>query len=134
MFTILVCGGKDYEDYEEVFAKLGQVCDQHKLWEGGYDRNKSNKANCRVIAAASTPVDLWANSWANTYDATGQVFNLDPQYGVSAAGVRNAEMIEARPDLVVCFGQDSNTADVLGRAYKARIAVQKFKQSAPVEF
>ena len=134
MFTILVCGGKDYTDYEQVFTKLNTVCDKHGLWEGKYDPSMSNKANCKVIAAASVMVDVWASGWADAYDASAQVFKLDPKYGVSAAAQRNAAMIEEHPDLVLCFGQDSNAEDVISRAYKARIPVQKFKQSAPVDF
>ena len=134
MFTILVCAGKDYADYEQVFTKLNTVCDKHGLWEGQYNPDVANKANCKIIAAASTMVDMWASGWADAYDASGLVFKLDPKHGVSAAGVRNAAMIEEHPDLVLCFGQDSNTEDVISRAYKAKILVQKFKQSAPVDF
>ena len=134
MFTMLVCAGRDYADYEQVFTKLNTVCDKHKLWEGQYNHDATNKANCRIIAAASTMVDMWASGWANAYDASMRGFELDPKHGVSAAGVRNAAMIEERPDLVLCFGQDSNTEDVISRAYKVKIPVQKFKQSAPVDF
>ena len=134
MFTILVCGGKDYTDHEQVFTKLNEACDNHKLWDGGYHHGDVNTANCRVIAGASTMVDAWAECWADAYNVHGQAYNLDAKHGVSASSVRNQTMIDERPDLVLCFGRDSNTEDVIGRAYKAKIPVQTFKQSAPVNF
>ena len=128
MFTILVCGSRDYGDYDEMFEKLNSVCDRHKLWEGKYDPDGSNKANCRVISGGRTMADQWASGWAVSYSARAQVCELDAKYGISAAAMRNAAMIEERPDIVLCFGKDSNTEDIISRAYKAHIPVQTFKQ------
>ena len=134
MFTILVCGSRTWGNYDEVFSKLNSACDKHGLWEGGYKHNEVNRAKCKIIAADTTTVDHWASSWSDAYDASFQRFELDAKDGISAASCRNAAMFAENPDLVLCFGKDSNTEELINRAYRANVAVQQFKQKPSIDF
>ena len=108
--SVLVCGGRDYQDAQQVFALLDRI-----------------DAACRVreiIQGGAAGADRWAREWANARNKPLTTFHADwDNYGRSAGPKRNQRMIdEGKPDLVVAFPGGRGTADMLRRADAAEIA------------
>ena len=127
-FTVLVCGGRDYADYEKVFNALSDLCDKRKLWsDNAYAVKIAN--GLRVVTGGARGADTMAEAWAQNNGAQSKVYPADwKQFGLRAGPVRNQQMIdEEKIDLVIGFPGGSGTRDMLSRARKAKICVQEVK-------
>lgn len=98
---ILVCGGRDFEDYElirntleDVVAKRGWVYD-----------DEYNMPNVVLIHGGAKGADLLADQWGVTNWLKIEEYKADwNTYGKSAGMIRNRQMLEeGKPDLVVAF-------------------------------
>lgn len=98
---ILVCGGRDFEDYElirntleDVVAKRGWVYD-----------DEYNMPNVVLIHGGAKGADLLVDQWGVTNWLKIEEYKADwNTYGKSAGMIRNRQMLEeGKPDLVVAF-------------------------------
>ena len=106
MLTVLICGGRDFAD-KHLFAKYIDILNPEKVISGGANGadtlaslySKSRKIKCVVVPA----------DWET--------------HGKSAGYVRNQEMIDMKPDLVVAFwdGMSRGTKDTISRATRKKI-------------
>lgn len=127
---VLVCGGRDYNNYDRINQVLG-----------GLHHGTAGPITC-VIEGGASGADRMAFHWSRnshveeheSYDALwddltieGAVVKNRPNgrwYNVMAGFQRNQRMIdEGRPDLVVAFPGGNGTADMVARARAARIPV-----------
>lgn len=106
--TILVCGGRDYQDRVRLFWELGHLEDVSL-----------------VIAGGATGADALAVEWAEQNTIPTRVFKPDwKQHGRAAGPIRNQRMLdEGKPDLVVAFPGGRGTDDMVNRARTAGIKV-----------
>lgn len=107
--TVLVCGGRDYDDYEKVRATLNAL----KPW--------------RVIHGGARGADNLADRWAQYCGIACEVYEADWEtHGKAAGPMRNQKMLDdGKPDLVVAFPGGRGTADMVRRAKKAGVPVQE---------
>ena len=111
---VLVCGGRDYNRSDLVFAELDRI-----------------KPDC-VIEGGALGADAAAAAWA----AINKVANLQyianwAEFGKSAGPLRNQRMLDdGMPDLVVAFPGGRGTADMVKRARAAGVEVLEI-QPAP---
>ena len=111
---VLVCGGRNFKDEAAVFQTLDQIGGVAHLIEGG-------------AKGADTLARLWANrnlgpDQLTTFEAEWRV------HGKAAGAIRNQRMLdEGKPDLVVAFPGGRGTADMVRRAERAGVPVQKLK-------
>ena len=127
MFTVLVCGGRDYDDYHKLESVLLSLCDKKKLWQLS---SKSLRNSLRVVTGACpTGADHLAKAWAGLWDARYQGYPADwKKFGLRAGPVRNQEMINSEKiDLMIAFPGGAGTRDCVWRARKAGIPVQEVK-------
>lgn len=112
MKKILVCGGRDYEDYTSMMRVLMQ------LWkdEGDYiiihgcARGADNNADHYAIAHAVPTIRFPAN-W--------------DKHGKRAGAIRNIEMLKrGKPDIVVAFPGGRGTAHMIKIAQEAGVEVR----------
>lgn len=132
---VLVCGGRDFTDYErvaEVLDDLHRRCIISAIIEGG-QRKFVDK---RPVGGADYLGYRWAGinhvekitvpaEWHNL-DARPCLIKLDANgtpYNVLAGFNRNQKMLEHEPDLVVAFYGGNGTADMVKRAREAGIKV-----------
>ena len=131
-FTILVCGGRTYDDWPKVCSTLNAVCDKRSLWdmEPASMLAMPTASKVRVVTGGAPGADSMAETWAKELVlAEYREYRPDwKQYGLRAGPIRNAEMLASeKVDLVIAFPGDKGTKDMVSRAYRAKIPVQEVK-------
>ena len=107
---VIICGGRDFRDYEYVFSVLDGL-------------HVSNKFT-HVIHGGANGVDLFAGDWAMKNGVQEVRCNANwEKYGRSAGFQRNLAMALLKPDLVVAFPGGKGTAMMVQIAKDAKIAV-----------
>lgn len=105
MKTILVCGGRDYNDYARVAEVLGSL------------------VIGRIIHGGARGADSTADFYARRNKIPVSVFRADWSKGRGAGFERNQRMLEENPDMVVAFPGGRGTADMVMRAERAGVEV-----------
>lgn len=110
---VLVCGGRDYRDRKTLRDVL--------------DGFHAATPFSSVIHGDAPGADTLAGMWALQHDILVEVYPAEwRRYGRSAGPIRNEKMLrEGRPDLVVAFPGGRGTADMVRRAQKAGVRVEK---------
>lgn len=111
---VLVCGGRDYNDHERLFAVLNKL-----NAEAGIDV---------IIEGGARGADRLAREWARMIAKPGvdaETYEADwDAFGSFAGPMRNKAMLEeGKPDLVIAFPGGSGTRDMIRKAKKAGVEV-----------
>jgi len=116
---ILVCGGRDFNDYRFLSSILDKLCKDR-----GY-HNEYMPEGVKIIAGKAKGADTLAIDWAVTNWLPFQEFPADwEKHGKAAGYIRNQQMLnEGKPDLVVAFPGGKGTAMMVSLAKKAGIEV-----------
>jgi SLOG family YspA-like protein len=104
---VLVCGGRDYNDYETVRIELDKIRDITEIIHGGArgaDTLGGKYAAENNIRCTTVPA-LW------------------DRYGKSAGYRRNVEMLRHNPDVVLAFPGQKGTAMMIKLAKEANVRV-----------
>jgi ABC-type Fe3+-hydroxamate transport system substrate-binding protein len=105
---VLVCGGRNYVDYEYI----KEVLDQHEP--------------DIVIHGGATGADILAGRWAREEGVMEVRVDANwDYYGNSAGPVRNAWMLELHPDMVIAFPGGKGTANMIKQAKTKGIPVHE---------
>lgn len=109
--TVLVCGGRDYENRSRVYAVLEQLARERHI--------------SLVIQGGARGADTLALAWAAGHSIQRKTFHADwHAYGKAAGPMRNQQMLdEGKPNLVVAFPGGHGTADMVARARAAGIEI-----------
>lgn len=120
---VLVCGGRDYNDYDRVRSVLDSVCDEFGLWDEGTFLPE----DITIIHGGARGADRLADEWAMANWVPIEEYKAEwDKYGKSAGHRRNQEMLDkAKPDLVIAFPGGRGTADMVRRAKEAGIEVRE---------
>ena len=107
MKTVIVTGGRDYEDRQRVWEALDAA-----------------RPDLLVVGDA-TGADAWARSWAHSRGVRLEIHAADWQvYGRRAGPLRNGAMLGSHPDaVVVAFPGGRGTADCVRQARRAGMSV-----------
>jgi hypothetical protein len=108
---ILVCGGRDFSDYNLVSLTL----------------NPYGCIDLKIIHGAAKGADSLAQRWAkdNGYPDEAYPANWD-KYGKRAGYIRNVQMLnEGKPDLVIAFPGGKGTQMMINLAEAAGVPVVK---------
>jgi hypothetical protein len=113
MLRILVCGGRDYANTDELNACL--------------DTFKEKWGEIVLIQGGAKGADWLARMWAKAHNVRCEQYNADwTKHGRAAGPIRNQRMIdEGKPDLVIAFPGGIGTANMVSLANKAEIPVVK---------
>jgi hypothetical protein len=119
---ILVCGGRDFSDYDYACKVLDALHAERPIRD--------------VIHGNSRGADKAAEVWAYRRRADGVSCWPVPaqwsKYGKAAGPKRNQSMIGLGPDLVVAFPGGRGTADMVRRAEVAGIKVMRVSVPSPL--
>lgn len=109
---VLVCGGRDFNDYICVYDTLDDVQTERGRFS-------------HVIVGGAPGADHWGEAWAHHNRVPFTVFPAAWKKDGRAAGpIRNKRMLdEGKPDLVIAFPGGRGTADMVRRAEAAGIHV-----------
>lgn len=115
---VLVCGGRDYKDWDRMFEILDLM-------------HKNVEFTC-LIEGNAVGADQLAGQWARDRKIKDhEVYPADwKTHGLAAGPVRNRLMLkEGRPDLVVAFPGGRGTAHMIGIARDAGVNVIEIEES-----
>ena len=114
---VLVCGGRDFDDYNLLADTLLGLLEQY------------GSKDVIFISGRARGVDRLGERFAKTNNCELLVFPADwDKFGKGAGFIRNQQMIdEGKPDLVVAFPGGRGTADMVRRAKKHGIEVAEVK-------
>ena len=114
---VLICGGRDYDDYDTFKTCLSakQVAVPFTV----------------IIHGAATGADTMADKYAKNHNIAALSFPVSKadwkKYGKSAGPRRNRQMLrDGKPDLIMAFPGGSGTADMVKQARKAGVPVWQF--------
>lgn len=108
---ILVCGGRDYDDYERVIQVMDAIHKKHGI--------------TLVIEGGARGADAHGGIWASNNGVPRCTFHANWDFhGKKAGSIRNQNMLElGTPDAVVAFPGGVGTADMVSRAKAAGVPV-----------
>jgi len=108
---VLVCGGRDYDDYETVIKCLDAVHQQYGV--------------TLLIEGGANGADAHGGIWADNNGVPRcTMWAQWERYGKAAGPVRNQAMIDLlHPDCVVAFPGGKGTQNMIGIAQHAGVTV-----------
>lgn len=108
---VIVCGGREYADRERVFAVL--------------DSTHAARPITVLMHGNARGADGLADEWAAGKVQTATFTPLWEEHGRAAGPMRNQEMLDAGPDLVIAFPGGRGTADMVRRARAVGVEVRE---------
>lgn len=127
MTTILVCGGRNFQDKEYLFSALDDLC-KERGWVYPEDELGNCLPNVVVVNGKAKGADLLSSDWAiiNWCELKECPADWD-KYGKAAGFIRNKQMLEEeKPDLVVAFPGGNGTKNMINIAKAAGVEVVEF--------
>lgn len=107
---VLVCGGRDFNDRELLFKTLDRL-------------HRANPITL-VIHGGARGADALGDQWADAEFVECKAFQADwDTHGKAAGPIRNSQMLQEKPDLVVACPGGPGTADMVRKARAAGVAV-----------
>jgi predicted Rossmann-fold nucleotide-binding protein len=120
---ILVCGGRYYSNRFKVHSVLNQLLEEH--------------GSLTVIQGGATGADMLVREWCAKAMRPGsrvkgkvEMIEVPAEWethGRKAGPIRNARMLEHKPDLVVAFPGGRGTADMIAKAREAGVEVREIE-------
>lgn len=118
---VLVCGGRSYDDREQVFRIL----------------DAAHLANpiILLIHGSAPGADALAKDWAVRRDVLCKAYPADwTRHGRAAGPIRNQQMLDdGKPHMVVAFSGGKGTANMIKLAEAAGVPVAKVRRRTLVE-
>jgi hypothetical protein len=110
----LVCGGRNYTDYDQVKFVLDQLL-KGTTTVPGYE------LELVIIHGAAPGTDTMADTWAKEHNIRTMPFPADwSHYGPAAGAIRNKQMLdEGNPHVVIHFPGGRDTRNMASLAKKA---------------
>ena len=116
MTRALVCGGRDYDDRDALYAALDRLHAEHHF--------------SMLIAGGARGADTLAYEWATARGVPTEVYMADWALGSKAGPIRNHRMLDdGKPDLVIAFPGDKGTAGMMTIARRAGVRIVQPVQS-----
>ena len=124
---VLVCGGRDYSNVEQLYKVLDRV-------DGSWESADSTGPISTIISGHARGADQLAEKYANEKNIPLEIYPAQwDVYGKSAGVIRNQEMLdEGLPDLVVAFPGGKGTAHMVKIAQKANVMMLQVTTSGIV--
>lgn len=107
---VIVCGGRDYNDADRLVAELDRIHSEHPI--------------TALLYGMARGADDLAKMWATMRGVKRYGFPARwEHHGRSAGPLRNQEMLDTGPDLVVAFPGGAGTRDMVRRAKSVNVKV-----------
>lgn len=105
----IVCGGRDYSDLEYLETTLNHC---KKWWN-----------LTTIITGGAKGADSLAHMWAIKTGLITEVYPADWSIGRSAGMIRNRDMLNQKPDVVIAFQGGRGTENMITISREAGIPV-----------
>ncbi len=122
---VLVCGGRDFTDYDLLYCTLSTGMSSGELQIG--------QTYGAIIHGAARGADSLASRFASEMGIQCISFPADwRKHGKAAGFIRNQQMLsEGKPDIVIAFPGGRGTADMVRRARLAGVEIHEVKDGCP---
>ncbi|MDB5541822.1 MAG: 20, APCd gp20, partial [Devosia sp.] len=118
--TLIVCGGRDYQDRERVFAALDKAHARTRIELLVHGACLDSKTGMLLGA------DRWADEWAAENGVKVERHLADwGMWGKAAGPMRNKQMAEAGAHGCIAFPGGVGTANMCGHAARFKIPIWK---------
>lgn len=116
---ILVCGSRDWTDRAAIRDRLLEIIESWPLFA---DEPTVIHGDARGADKLAAEEATWLGFWVEAHPADWK------KYGKAAGPIRNREMLDRKPDLVLAFQRDGSrgTQDTIDEARKRDIPVEVF--------
>lgn len=110
--TVLVCGGRDYQNWKAGWSMLDEASEEFGPFE-------------KLVNGGAAGADAMSSQWGLSRGLWVKQFPADwDTHGKAAGPIRNAMMLaEQKPDLVVALPGGRGTADMVRKAKAAGVRV-----------
>lgn len=110
-YNVIVCGGRNYKNKENVYSILDTVNENIK-------NNKEffqNNTELKIINGGANGADLLSKLWAKDREVQLEVFLADwNAYGKFAGPLRNKLMFESsKPEIIIAFNGGKGTKNMI---------------------
>lgn len=131
MQTWLVCGGRDFDNYQFVSYTLDKLCIERSTCYNPDDNWLPS--DIKIIHGGARGADHCADQWAVVNWCQFQEFPAQwDKYGKRAGYLRNQQMLdEGKPDLVIAFPGGRGTKMMVDIARKAGVEVIEVSLGPP---
>ena len=121
---ILVCGGRDFDDYNLLSRTLHEV-----IQSAIKSPDENMYENTVIIHGCARGADSLAGRWAFTNNIPIKHYPAKwDEYGKAAGVIRNGTMLkEGKPDLVITFPGGKGTAHMISIAREAGVEVREIE-------
>lgn len=111
---VLVCGGREYSDRERVFEVLDEI--------------HINTPIDSIVSGTAKGADRLGEIWAAYRGVLVELYPAQWEtYGKRAGTLRNIQMADTFPDLVVAFPGGRGTQHMITTAYERNIPVKRIE-------
>lgn len=127
---ILVCGGRDHDDYEQVRDVLCGLLDEFPEVTYDDEYKMPNPEKLTIVHGGAEGADSHADDWCVVNWIVPEVYPADWEtYGKAAGPIRNQQMLDTGIDLVLAFPTEKSrgTWHMVRIAEKAGVPVRVFK-------
>lgn len=112
---LLVCGGRDYDDFVKLSAVMNYIAKKVNIIE--------------IIHGDAKGADSMAGVWADNRRIKVTAVPADwEHFKCAAGGIRNKKMLDMKPDGVVAFPGGNGTKNMISIAKKANVPVLQIKK------
>jgi len=130
MTVVLICGGRNYghvpfntppERRREIAERAAR---ENFILREALDHLLRDRQTSSIITGGATGADACAHRWALDRRIPSKIVRAEwKKYGKAAGPIRNARMLEFKPDFVVAFPGGDGTADMIRQARAAGVEV-----------
>ena len=108
---VLVCGGRDYQDKDKVFAVLDEIHSQTPI--------------SAIVHGCARGADTLGSDWAWVRGIDEERYPANWKlYGKKAGPLRNQQMLDTKPDLVIAFPGGCGTYHMINISREAGLEVR----------
>lgn len=128
MIRVLVCGGRNYNDWETFVRTLDNFCLERNLVTPEDQRDEYGNymfEGLTIISGAARGADTYAIDWAVVNWVPFEEYKADwDTHGKKAGILRNIQMLEeGKPDVVIAFPGGRGTAHMVSISKNAGVEV-----------
>ena len=119
----LICGGRDFSDKELLYKKIDMILPED-FKQISPDPEVCLVPDVTIVHGAAKGADSLAGEYAKTRNYDVEEYPADwDKHGKIAGFVRNQEMVDSNPDIVIAFwdGVSKGTKDTINKAKKKKI-------------
>jgi len=121
-FTVLVCGGRNYDNRDKVFHVLDSALEAATLEEKPFVLIHGGAKGADALSG------LWASTWKDRVEE--RVYKADwATHGRAAGPIRNRLMFtESDPDVIIAFEGGAGTANMTSIGIKSGCPIYEVKE------